>query len=275
MRRLLVGLLITAASLAAWFTLRAGDTATVLEPDMQNVAYGEHQRQRYDVYRPNGDGPFPAIVWIHGGGWVGGDKAYLPPASLLVDQGYVVVAINYRFALDGATIADSVTDTNAAIEHFLDAADSFDVDADRVGLYGHSAGGHLAAMAATKLDVAAVVTTGAPTDFASLVDPQRSVFEARASQDAAAHIQTLLGCAGAGCDEAVASLSPARIAPGPAPVLVVHGSDDSIVSVEQATRYIEHLRASGVAVESDVIDGGDHWSKNQTAIDGFFARYLG
>src|SRR5204863_9389725 len=69
-------------------------------PDGVKVAldleYGPHERNKLDVYVPKGEGSFPLIIWVHGGGWQAGSKNGNNPAMRLLEQGFAVAAINYR-----------------------------------------------------------------------------------------------------------------------------------------------------------------------------------
>lgn len=275
-------LLVTAllAGFAAMFVVRELRDDPIRTPRQTDAdatldfAYGEHPRQRYDVFVPDGDGPFPAIVWIHGGGWLVGDKTESMPVWDWTDRGYVVIAVNYRFADGEHTIADATADTITAIEQVLAAADTHRIDSTRVGVYGFSAGGHLAGMVqAADLGVAAVAVGGAPTDFEPLVDPARSVFELRPSSEAAAVIRERLGCDD-DCGDEIATLSPARVAPGSAPVLIVHGTADGFVDVSQARAYAAHLEASNVRHRLVIVDGGGHGFPDAGAVEAFFDAEL-
>ncbi|MEM8708766.1 MAG: alpha/beta hydrolase [Actinomycetota bacterium] len=241
-----------------------------------DVAYGDDDRQRFDVFIPaEGDGPFPAVIWIHGGGWRFGDKAVSMPVWDWTDDGYAVVAVNYRYAVDGVTIAGTTADVLDAVRAVFARADEYSIDPARVGVYGFSAGGHLTAMVgAAGFDVAALVVSGAPTDFEPLVDPGRSVFEARPSDEAAALIRSLLGCDD-DCAESVTDVSPARLDAGDAPVLIVHGTDDTFVDVSQAEAYAARLEEDGVAHELVLVDGGGHAMHQSARIEAFFAEQLG
>src|SRR5947209_2062372 len=64
----------------------------------RDVAYGSHERQKLDVYMPKGDGPFPCLLWVHGGAWEGGSKEDGNPALGLLPHGYVVASTNYRLS---------------------------------------------------------------------------------------------------------------------------------------------------------------------------------
>ncbi|KJY19559.1 MULTISPECIES: alpha/beta hydrolase [Streptomyces] len=106
-----------------------------------------------DVQVPAGDGPFPAVVWIHGGGWLDGDRRYPPPtvpAALLhgavLAAGLALVSIDYRHSLE-APFPAQLHDVKAAIRYVRAFAGDLGVDPDRIGVWGESAGGHLAALA--------------------------------------------------------------------------------------------------------------------------------
>jgi acetyl esterase/lipase len=241
-----------------------------------DVAYGDHPRQRFDVYLPaEQEGPFPTVMWIHPGGWFLGDKGDDMPVWDWTDRGYAVVAINYRLAVGGGTIADSVADALAATQHILQNAESWSIDRERVGVYGFSAGGHLAAMITShEPGIAAVVIAGAPTDFRSLVDPATAIFEERGSADAAAEIRLRLGCAG-DCATQVESLSPALQSPGPAPILIVHGAADTIVDVAQARTLATAWTEAGGTVDLVIVSGGGHEANHpQAGIEQFFSTHL-
>jgi acetyl esterase/lipase len=62
----------------------------------KNLTYGDHERQKLDLFVPKGDGPFPLVLWVHGGGWTGGSKEGNPLMAMLA-KGYAVASTNYRF----------------------------------------------------------------------------------------------------------------------------------------------------------------------------------
>ncbi|MFJ7779194.1 alpha/beta hydrolase fold domain-containing protein [Streptomyces yangpuensis] len=106
-----------------------------------------------DVQVPAGDGPFPAVVWIHGGGWLDGDRRYPPPtvpAALLhgavLAAGLALVSIDYRHSLE-APFPAQLHDVKAAIRYVRAFAGDLGIDPGRIGVWGESAGGHLAALA--------------------------------------------------------------------------------------------------------------------------------
>jgi acetyl esterase/lipase len=225
-----------------------------------DIEYGPHERNRLDVYTPSGDGPYPVVIWLHPGGWLGGDKSLSMPVWNWTDRGYAIVSVNYRYAIAPDTVADSVSDALAAVQYVLDHHDEWDLDADRVGIYGFSAGGHLAAMVAHEdSPVRAIAIAGAPTDFAPLLDPAVTFFDGNEGPDVVSATIELLGCTTpSDCVERAMHVSPAQLDPGSVDLLIVHGNDDHIVHVDNARRLADHLRAQGVQPTLVIVQGGRH-----------------
>lgn len=112
-----------------------------------DLAYGPGRFQMLDLYRPAGAGPAPVFVFIHGGYWQASDKVqHAQFAQGLVDAGYAVAMPNYGLAPD-APLEDSIADSVAALGFLVREADALGLDPTRLHVSGHSAGGHLAAMA--------------------------------------------------------------------------------------------------------------------------------
>jgi acetyl esterase/lipase len=260
----LVGLLVAALG-ALWWVQEPAPverTPALVGADAHlDVEYGNHEFQRLDVYTPDSPGPHPTIVWLHPGGWIAGDKAASMPVWEWTERGYAVVSINYRYAIHPHTVADSVDDALAAVQHVLDRSGEWDLDASRVGVYGFSAGGHLAAMIAhEQLDVAAVAIAGAPTDFTALLDPDVRFFDGRTGAAVVAAARDLLGCQERidTCHGLAVSASPAQLSGDSVDFLIVHGALDHIVDVDQAYRLHHHLVASGHTPELVIVEDGGH-----------------
>jgi acetyl esterase/lipase len=103
-----------------------------------------------DLYLPKGAGPFPALVGIHGGGWVQGVRGQLQYwGPYLAARGYALFAISYRLAkASQKTFPHAVQDALAAIQFVRGNAKDFNIAPDRIGIFGHSAGGNIGALAA-------------------------------------------------------------------------------------------------------------------------------
>lgn len=228
-----------------------------------------------DVYVPSGSGPFPLIVWIHGGGWISGDKA-LAAQSAQVRQtarGYVVASINYRLSGQAKFPAQS-HDCKAAIRWLRANATLYKIDPARIGVWGGSAGGHLVALLGTsggvpELEgdlgngsassrVQAVVDWYGPSDLLTIdaQAPPCSVIDG--SSPSAPHNQ-LIGCMVAACPDKARAASPVTYASADdPPFLIMHGSNDCTVPVKQSEELQTVLAAAGVASTLHVIQGAGH-----------------
>jgi len=133
-----------------------------------NLPYGTHQRQQLDLFAPNGDGPWPLLIYIHGGYWQLGSKdewASLAPGWLQKEIAFA--SLGYRLLPD-ATLEEVVADVRAGLDYLAENAQELKIDVSRVVVSGVSAGAHLAAMAVTETDpatmqlrpVAAVLLSG-------------------------------------------------------------------------------------------------------------------
>jgi len=115
-----------------------------------DLVYAEHDGTKLvgDLYLPKGRAKVPALVAIHGGGWQAGDRAYYKYwGPFLARNGYALFTIEYRLGKAGVYPA-AVYDAKAAIQFARAKAAEFDIDPDRIGLIGDSAGGYFAAMVA-------------------------------------------------------------------------------------------------------------------------------
>jgi acetyl esterase/lipase len=199
----------------------------------------------------------PGIVFVHGGGWRGGNpRAFWRQAAHLADLGFPGVSVTYRFAPDFRFPAQ-LEDVRAAVRWLRGHAAELGVDATRLGAAGGSAGGHLVALLGTTEAVAeghsarvqAVVAFNGVFDFQSLN-----------TSGASGPRQDLLG----GDPRLELEASPLRRADATAaPTLLLHGTDDQTVPFAQAEAFERRLRALGVRVELDPAPGAGH---------GFFNR---
>jgi len=121
-------------------SLFATDESKSLEPTQANVSYGPHERNVLDFYKAKGDGPRPLLVFIHGGGWTGGDKKQDPKVfQPFLDKGISYAAINYRLTPDNPLPAP-VHDAARAIQFLRTKATEWNIDTKHLALTGSSAG---------------------------------------------------------------------------------------------------------------------------------------
>lgn len=113
-------------------------------PDHQNVTYGPHRRNVLDFWQAKSDKPTPLVLFIHGGGFVGGSKDQISPAALteLLDAGISVASVEYRLIAD-APLPAAHHDVARALQFLRSKAEDWNLDKTKVGAFGGSAGAQL------------------------------------------------------------------------------------------------------------------------------------
>jgi alpha-L-fucosidase 2 len=209
-----------------------------------------------DVSVPEGKGPFPAVIIVHGGGWIGGDRQFSvePLFAPLSHAGFAWFSISYRLATDLLQFGVAVEDVQSAIGFVRKNATEYNIDPQRIAVLGESAGAHLAALAVERSpgSVAAVVAMYPPTDLVALAQNVRAIPESiRQMVRAAGMEELILGY--------LREMSPIEhIGPGLPPFLLVHGTADTIVPYDQSERMLKKLRAVGNHADLITVPGGGH-----------------
>jgi acetyl esterase/lipase len=226
-----------------------------------------------DLYMPAGNAARPLIIYIHGGGWVGGHTRHsgaladFPRAlAKLASEGFVVASLEYRLSGE-APFPAALQDARAALRFLRANAARYHIDPARVGVWGGSAGGHLAALVATScgdtsLDPPAAGAAPAPgSECVQAAVTWYGVFDfaPMAARQANGSEVKFLGCNGA-CDaKSIARASPVTyIGAGDPPFLLIHGEKDATVDVSQSRLAEARLRAAGVPVSAIYIPDVDH-----------------
>jgi triacylglycerol lipase len=220
------------------------------------------ERLLADVYLPAGEGPFGGVLVVHGGAWTAGSKAQLSfVARRLADSGFTAVAINYRLAPKHPFPAQ-LEDCEAAVRWMRTNARQYQIDPQRIGGYGYSAGGHLVALLGAKSALAAsqqdsvqdaastslqaVVAGGAPCDFRGI---PRAV-------DLLAY---WLGGTRAEVPEAYKLASPAQhVSKYAPPMFFFHGQDDRLVRPSDPQAMVDALKEQGVHAELKLLADRGH-----------------
>jgi acetyl esterase/lipase len=217
---------------------------------------------------PNPKNP-PLVIYIHGGGWRAGTrKSGYPPS--LASEGFAVASIEYRYSTE-AIFPAQIHDCKAAIRWLRANAVKYGYNADRIGVIGISAGGHLAALLGTSAGVAelegdlgdyrdqssrvdAVVDLFGATDFALRVATQPDKTE---PPDSIVHL--LFGGPASKKPELVRLASSVSfISPDDPPMLVFHGDSDSQVLINQSERIVSAYKDAGLSIEFHTKPGVGH-----------------
>ena len=259
----------------------------------KNVRYGDAGKRplRLDLYSPKVLAqPVPGLIFIHGGGWKHGKKEdYRPYGLTFAQKGYVVASVQYRLSGE-ARYPAAIHDVKAAVRWMRSHAESIGVDPDRIGVAGGSAGGHLAMMLGYTSGVStfdgnsghegvssrvqAVVNIYGPTDLTTEFARQRSSGS------------LLRGFFGGTYDEKSSlyeQASPIRyVTPDDPPTLVLHGTIDDVVPINQADLLAAKLQETGVPYIYDRLPGWPHamdlaYPVNERCVwfmERFFDHYL-
>jgi acetyl esterase/lipase len=221
--------------------------------------------QNMDVYFPDAGGPWPVLVYVHGGAWIRGDKSEAAMfARSMTDQGYLVVSINYRLYPTGRYPA-MIEDVKCAIRSLRANASEYNLDPDRIGAVGVSAGGHLVALLGTS-EASAGMDVGEYLDQSSRV---QAVVAMAPVTDLTRKFPNadieLMRQVGFGEDNIVQASPITHVTADDPPFLLIHGDRDEVVPVEQSQLMYERLMAANVPAELVIVRNGRH---SMTATDG-------
>ena len=284
-----------ALSQQAWSAAAPQASATVPQSGtetftvQENVPYASvnGSELHLDVYEPagRGNGTRPAVVLIHGGGWVSLDKRTMRGmGQFLARAGYVAFSVDYRLLQgDQNRWPTQLDDVQRSVRWVRAHASQYGVNPERIGAFGHSAGAQLAALlgmedtrdnsdpalAKYSSKVQAVVDVSGPTDFT------------RDHESEAGFLADFFGAPYSIHPEAWRGASPVfHVSKDDAPFLIVHGTQDKAVPISQAQELYEKLQSAGVSVAfvkvNDVHTFQTPEARRQLAIEtlAFFNRYL-
>src|SRR5262249_53031923 len=262
---------------------------------VQDVVYAEAGGEplRYDHYRPRRvTGPAPAIVLVPGGAWGTGDPGQAAGNALpLARRGIATVSISYRLA-PAHRFPAPLDDVRRGLRHVRAHAEELGIDPDRIALVGLSAGAHLALLAHVAAELPSLAPD-LPRALASVPEGLRAVSGPYGPYDPARRrpladgfdpIRALLGERAA--DETIVRLaSPVHHATqATAPILLIHGTADTVVSYRESERMHAALSAAGKSSELLILERAPHafqmdWQgeanrRANAAMDDFLARHL-
>ena len=243
-----------------------------------------------DLYLPAGERkrPAPLVVWVHGGGWIGGDKRPCPTAAML-PFGFATASVGYRLATE-AVFPAQIEDVKAAVRWLRAHAATYRLDPDRFGAAGASAGGHLVALLGTAGDAADLEGTGGSPGVSSRVQAVLDVcgptdflqFHGRGAPvgpdtDGGLFDRLLGGRIHEKQDLARRANPIAYVSKDDPPFLLVHGARDTVVPLDQSRLLKEALDAAGVPADLVVVPDAGHdvvRPEVARAALAFFAKHL-
>jgi len=233
--------------------------------DLVYAQHGEHAL-RADVYHPTGGGPFPAVLCVHGGAWMFGNKLQMTRiARTLAEHGYTAVSINHRLAPQHKFPAQ-IEDCRDAVRWMRRHATEYKINSERIGGWGYSSGGHLVTLLGMSGDadladrsgkmkpppadqssrIQVVIAWGAPCDFRAVpADNEGLVY--------------WLGDTRRRNPDAYRKASPIEfVSPDDPPILFCHGKNDHMVKIDQPTAMVSRLKSVGVIAEMCVVPEAGH-----------------
>jgi acetyl esterase/lipase len=279
-------LVLTSSSLAQRPQAKVPE-GTKVHPNLEYVK-GGHERQRLDLYIPEkADGPLPVIIWVHGGAWLTGSKEGGGPALPFVGKGYAVASINYRLS-QHARFPAQIEDCKAAIRWLRANASTYNLDPNRFGAWGASAGGHLVALLGTSGDVKdlegddgtpdpssrvqAVVDWFGPTDFTKMGGSH--------DRPDSPEAKLLGGPVQENKDKAARANPITYVSKDDPPFLIMHGDKDTTVPFGQSELLLEALKKAGVDSTLRPVRGAGHGGReftneeNRKLVEEFFEKHL-
>jgi len=249
--------------------------SVVVERDVQYGKAGERPL-KLDLVLPrkSSEKPLPAIVFIHGGAWRAGDKAggVWNVIRFVASGNYVGASVGYRLTGEAIWPAQ-IHDCKAAIRWLKANAKKYNLDPNRIGVWGSSAGGHLVSLLGTSGDVkelegncgspgqssrvACVVDFCGPSDFLEFAKAKRTALPSPA--DAKSPESILLGGPVEEKKDVARQASPVTYASADdPPFLIVHGTEDPIVPPQQAELLHAALKKAGASPVLLKVHGAGH-----------------
>lgn len=223
------------------------------------LSFGADPLQALDLYETSAasETTVPCIMYVHGGGWRGGDKNDVPTWALALRQhGYHVASTNYRLTWS-STHPAQIEDVESAVRYLKDHASTYNLDPSKIVVIGASAGGHLVALLGTRNGPGSEARVAGVVDFFG----PTVLYGGNTSSE---QITMLLGCntfddPTSECYEAAVNASPAaHAAADNPPFLILHGTDDPTVGLVSSTYFQAQLESVGADSTLVIVPGVEH-----------------
>ncbi|HHE32947.1 MAG TPA: alpha/beta hydrolase [Chlorobaculum parvum] len=250
-----------------------------ITPDIAYSTLSDYRPMLLDLYQPKGKGQHPLVIFVHGGSWTSGSKRttghftnFSNVLARLAERGFVVASVDYRLSGE-APFPAALQDIKAAVRFLRANAGKYGIDPDHVGIWGASAGAHLAAMTAFTAEdfdfdppgIAHAEESDCVQAFVGWYGPYelRTLFRQASTPgnrvDPSGPMR-FFGCTPKGCPPGVfAKASPiSHVDAEDPPTLLIHGTNDTTVPAEQSRQLAERLKAAGIISKLVLIDNVSH-----------------
>lgn len=236
-----------------------------------DIAYCESdvEAQRLDIYYPSSGGPWPVLMYVHGGSWREGDKAEGEGWRGLNDQGILVASVNYRMAAEGK-FPVMIEDVQCAVRYLRANSAELNIDPNRIGAVGASAGAHLVSLLGTVADTA-VFEKQAHPDQSSAVQAVISMsgfsdFTVDLPSGINSSVYYAFGkLSGSGAPEMEVASPVTYVSADSPPFLILHGDNDGVAPIEQSQILHDRLTEAGASSQFVIVENGDHGLQGENA----------
>ncbi|MCW3995240.1 MAG: alpha/beta hydrolase [Candidatus Bathyarchaeota archaeon] len=225
-----------------------------------------------DIYIPEGEGPFPAIIYVHGGGWSRGSRADFSETALFyAKRGIAGFSIDYTLSTNNKTAwPENIQDVVEAIRYIRENAKQFRIDDEKVAILGSSSGAQLASLAGTlygdesflkgssgneeiRKQVCLVIDYSGATDLQFIGENLEGSFIYRVTRNALGNVTYGMN------PNLWIEASPATYISAGDPVFcIIHGTNDTIVPISVAESFNAKLQATGIESHFIMVEDGDH-----------------
>jgi acetyl esterase/lipase len=262
----------------------------------QTITFATHESTALpgDLYLPEGAGPFPAMVVVHGGGWQQGTRtAYAGWGNYLANAGIALFAVDYRLcSKDKKSYPEAVQDVRAAVQYLRGSAADLKIDPKRIGLWGDSAGAHLASLVALAGDSPAFAESTKGDPFGAVSTKVKCCIGLYGVYDLSAQWQhDLVARPGDQITEKflgkppiddrklffdASPLSYVTRANNQTAFFIAYGTEDDIVDIEtQSEAFVLALKQTGAFVRTAILQGAPHfWGSEPLDEPGSFSGFL-
>ena len=241
----------------------------ITESDIEYTRIGD-QPLKLDLARPKAPGKYPGVICIHGGGWRAGNKSsHIALTRRLAKEGFVAITVQYRFAPKDRFPAQ-IDDVRCAVRWLRANAQQLQLDPERIGAIGFSAGGHLSLLLGVMEDKDRPATDACHGEQSSKVQAVVNYF---GPADLRSHYPDMVrgilsdflgGLPDEKPEEAKAASPITYIDGDDAPILTFHGTEDKIVPYEQAELLSRVCKKAGLPHRLETLEGAGHgWGGEQ------------